>query len=290
MELRIFKTLWGHAGDLEKAIGDCREQDLGGIEGQAPSQSAARREFRSRLGDAGLDFIAEICTGGGYVPGRELSAFVHLDSLRRQSERAMDCKPLFLTVIAGCDAWSFGESVEFFAEAIGIADELGVTASFETHRSRSLFNPWTARDILRQLPEMKLTCDYSHWCVVCERLLDSEPEALSLCTERAWHIHARVGYDQGPQVPHPAAPEYRDALEAHERWWDQIWRAQLARGRQISTMTPEFGPDGYLQSHPFTREPAADLREVNAWMARRQRERFADLRSGTSHLKPLTIH
>jgi hypothetical protein len=202
----------------------------------------------------------------------------------------MDCKPLFLTVIAGCDAWSIGEHVEFFAEAIGIADELGVTASFETHRSRSLFNPWTARDILRQLPEMKLTCDYSHWCVVCERLLDSEPDVLSLCTERAWHIHARVGYAQGPQVPHPAAPEYREALEAHERWWDQIWRAQLARGRQISTMTPEFGPDGYLQSHPFTGEPAADLREVNAWMARRQRERFADLRSGTSHLKPLTIH
>ena len=39
---------------------------------------------------------------------------------------------------------------------------------------------------------------------------------------RAHHIHARVGCEQGPQVPHPAAPEYQEALTAHERWWTQI--------------------------------------------------------------------
>ena len=39
-------------------------------------------------------------------------------------------------------------------------------------------------------------------------------------------------------------------------------------------MTPEFGPDGYLQCQPFSGEPVADLREVNLWMAKRERERF----------------
>ena len=39
-------------------------------------------------------------------------------------------------------------------------------------------------------------------------------------------------------------------------------------------MTPEFGPDGYLHCHPFTKEPVANLDEINAWMAVRQRERF----------------
>ena len=277
MQLRLFKTLWGHDGALDNAIATCQEQALAGIEGQAPLNATTRREFRSKLANAGLDYIAEICTAGSYVPRREATAAEHLASLKHQAEVALECEPLFLTVIAGCDAWSVDQSVEFFGEANAIADEFAVTASFETHRSRSFFNPWTTRDIVRQLPELKLTCDFSHWCVVCERLLlDSEPDVLALCAERAHHVHARVGYDQGPQVPHPAAAEFRSALEAHERWWTQIWRSQMSRGQHASTMTPEFGPDGYLHCLPFTGAPVSDLEQINGWMAQRQRGQFAD--------------
>ena len=129
---------------------------------------------------------------------------------------------------------------------------------------------------MRQLPELRLTCDFSHWCVVCERLIDTESDILALCADRAQHLHARVGYDQGPQVPHPAAPEHSKALAAHERWWRQIWESQRARGEAVSTMTPEFGPDGYMQCLPFTGAPVAELRQINAWMAERQKRRFAE--------------
>ncbi|HZF02426.1 MAG TPA: sugar phosphate isomerase/epimerase [Methylomirabilota bacterium] len=275
MELKIYKTLWGHQGTLDDAIADCREQEFDGIEGQAPSIKNARAEFRKIVSNAGLEFIAEICTAGSYVPDRQASPYKHLESLRCRAEAAAECSPKFLTIIAGCDAWSIGQSADFFGAALGIVDEFGIPVSFETHRSRSFFNPWTTRDILQQLPELKLTCDFSHWCVVCERLIiDTEPEIIALCAERAHHIHARVGYDQGPQVPHPAAPEFHNALEAHENWWTQVWRNQMARGVAVSTMTPEFGPDGYLQCQPFTGEPVADLLEINRWMAKRERERF----------------
>ncbi|HEX3890172.1 MAG TPA: TIM barrel protein [Verrucomicrobiae bacterium] len=274
MKLKTFKTLWGHAGGLDDAIAACGKNNFDGIEGQPPASAPKRLEFQKKLDAAGLDFIAEICTGGGYVPDRQLSPYKHLESLQRRAEAALECRPLFLTVIAGCDAWSIGESVDFFASAIRIAEQFGITASFETHRSRSFFNPWTTRDILKQLPTLKLTCDFSHWCVVCERLIDTEPDVLALCAERAHHIHARVGYDQGPQVPHPAAPEFRAALEAHENWWMQIWRSQIARGMTVATLTPEFGPDGYLQCQPFTGKPVADLVEINNWMAARQKQRF----------------
>jgi hypothetical protein len=40
-------------------------------------------------------------------------------------------------------------------------------------------------------------------------------------------------------------------------------------------MTPEFGPDGYLHTQPFTGTPVADLNAVNRWMGLRQRERFS---------------
>jgi len=274
MKLKLFKTLWGHTGSLDDAITACRENDLAGIEGPAPAKAPARHEFQTRLADARLDYIAEICTGESYVPDRQLSPYKHLESFRRKAADSMECHPQFLTVIAGCDAWSISQSVDFFTTACRIASDLRVAVSFETHRSRSFFNPWTTRDILEELPELKLTCDFSHWCVVCERLIDTEPEILKLCAARAHHVHARVGYDQGPQVPHPAAPLYGEALAAHERWWAQIWESQLRRGCKATTMTPEFGPDGYLQSHPFTAVPVADLEEINTWMAQRQRRRF----------------
>jgi sugar phosphate isomerase/epimerase len=274
MKLKLFKTLWGHGGSLDEAIAACQEAGLAGLEGPAPADPAGQREFHAKLADAGLDYIAEICTGGSYVPDRQLSPARHLESLHCKAEAALACRPLFLTVIAGCDAWGVNPSVDFLAAADRLAAELGIAASFETHRSRSFFNPWQTRDILQQLPALKLTCDFSHWCVVCERLIDTEPEILKLCAARAHHVHARVGYDQGPQVPHPAAPLYQAALAAHERWWSQIWQSQQDRGYAITTMTPEFGPDGYLQSHPLTGVPVADLSEINAWMARRERQRF----------------
>ncbi|MDR3456446.1 MAG: TIM barrel protein [Verrucomicrobiae bacterium] len=285
MKLKTFKTLWGHTGSLDDALDACRKYDFDGIEGPVPVEAMERVVFQKGLAANGLDYIAEICTAGSYVPDRQATPTEHIESLRRKAEAAVECRPLFLTVIAGCDAWSIAQSVDFFGEAMAIAGKLGVTASFETHRSRSFFNPWTTRDILKQLPALKLTCDFSHWCVVCERLIDTEPEVLALCAGRAHHIHARVGYDQGPQVPHPAAPEYRAALVAHENWWTQIWRSQAARGLTVTTMTPEFGPDGYLQCQPFTGKPVADLVEVNAWMAARQRQRFEEIFNSESDKK-----
>lgn len=278
MKLRLFKTLWGHSGTLAEAIAGARAHDFDGIEGQTPISRSERAEWSRRLADAGLDFIAEICTGGGYVPDRAASPAQHLEDFRRKAGDAVEMQPRFLTVLAGCDAWPLVQSVDFFASAIEVAASLGIDASFETHRSRSTFNPWITRDLLRALPALRLTCDFSHWCCVCERLvMDTEPEILALCAGRVQHIHARVGYEQGPQVPHPAAPEYASAVAAHEGWWAALWRGQLARGFPVATMTPEFGPDGYLQCAPFTRAPAGDLVEINAWMAARQRRHFGEV-------------
>jgi sugar phosphate isomerase/epimerase len=275
MHLQLFRSLWTNGCNLDAALADCRAGTFDGVEGPVPSEVRARREFAAKLRAAGAPFVAEIASGGGYVP-KHASPAQHLDDFRRQAEAALECAPLFLTVLAGCDAWPAAQSVEFFGRAVGVAGEFGVVASFETHRSRPIFNPWAARDLLGQLPGLRLTCDFSHWCCVCERLvLDGEPEILALCAERAHHVHARVGYDQGPQAPHPDAPEYHGALGAHERWWDAIWSAHQRAGRGFTTMTPEFGPDGYLHTLPFSAAPVANLDEINHWMAARQRERFA---------------
>jgi hypothetical protein len=272
MRLLVFRSLWTNGFNLETAIADCRTGLFDGVEGPAPDDKDGRIAFARILRESGLPFIAEVVTGGGYVPDRNASPDAHLDQLRRKLDAALECSPLFVTVLAGCDAWPMDMCVDFYGKATECAAERNLIASFETHRSRPTFNPWSTRDLLRQLPALRLTCDFSHWCCVTERLaLDTEPEILALCAARAMHIHARVGYAQGPQVPHPAAPEYRTELNAHERWWRSICDTQARTGREFFTMTPEFGPDGYLHCAPFTQLAAADLDEVNHWMAARLR-------------------
>lgn len=274
-QLLVLRSLWTNGFDLPSALADVAGGPYDGVEGPLPSEASARREFLARLRGSGLPFVAEIATGGGYVP-KHADAARHLDEFRLAVERAREAGPLFVTALAGCDCWPLGQSADFLSQAIEFAGSLGVVASFETHRSRPAFHPWAAGELLRRVPALLLTCDFSHWCCVCERLvLDEDGDLLRRLAGRAHHIHGRVGYEQGPQVPHPADPAYASALAAHERWWDAIWDAQAAAGRTQTTLTPEFGPDGYLQSAPFSRAPAADLAEINRWMARRQAARFA---------------
>lgn len=272
MELRLFKTLWGHQGALEEAARQAVEAGFYGLEGNA--DNLPREELRTALHTHDLAYIQEIVTGGNYVPRRQDTVQEHIADVERQLQLGRSLDPQWVTVIGGCDAWTVEQSVRFFSESQEIAARMGIACSFETHRSRSLFNPWVTLAVLERLPELKLTCDFSHWVVVMERQLDEDWDAVLEVAQHAYHIHARVGYDQGPQVPHPAAPEYAGALASHQRYWEAIWSVQQASGRQHSTMTPEFGPDGYLHTLPFTQQPVADLWEVNAWMGRTEREHF----------------
>jgi sugar phosphate isomerase/epimerase len=275
MQLLTFRSLWTNGFDLDAALKDCGGPNFDGVEGPLPEEANAKAAFVAKIKDHGVPFIAEVTTGGGYVPTTR-RLHLHIEDFARKAEVALEAEPIFITVLGGSDSWHLPESVEFFGQALEVADELGVKVSFETHRSRSTFSPWATSELLEQLPAMMLTADFSHWCCVCERLvLDEEPAILKQVAARTTHIHARVGYEQGPQVPHPAAPEYAGALSAHEGWWSAIWRAQMVAGRRMATLTPECGPDGYLHTVPFTGTPVASLDEINHWMAARQRERLA---------------
>lgn len=274
MQLKLFKTLWGFNGDYLESLDQALNDGFEGIEGPAPEDESTRAQFAEALSENNLAYIAEITTAGSYVPDRHASLEQHLASLENKLSLSRPLDPLFITCLGGCDAWPENQNVEFFARAMELAREYELLVSFETHRGRAFFNPWVTHRIVQQLPEINLTCDFSHWCVVCERLIDSEIDIIQQLAPHAHHIHARIGYDQGPQVPNPAAPEYAQALASHQKWWELIWESQKKREYSLITMTPEFGPDGYLHELPFSREPVADLRELNRWMADTEREHF----------------
>lgn len=278
MELALFKTLWGHEGTLAEAIDLCHESGFQGIEAPAPLDDGERERFFAALQAANFEWIAEIstCTPPGiFVPLPHRSVEEHLDSLEAGITRSLEGSPRFINTMAGYDAWSSTDAIRFHEGVVRLQETHGIVISVETHRGRSTYSPWLSRDILLAVPELRITCDFSHWCVVSERLiLDEEHEILALAASHAHHIQPRIGYNQGPQVPDPRAPEHAENLAAHERWWATVWDSMASRGFTKFTMTPEFGPDGYLQCAPFTREPVGDLWDINRWVGLRQRERF----------------
>lgn len=281
MKLLLLRSVWSGPSNLDELIDQTVAAGFNGIEGPVPKDDSQRRELHQRLNERHLAFIAEATTGTDFskesdwwIPCGDRTLKDHLNDLKWTVDRAEAMRALFVSTMCGYDAWSWQQNVDFFGQALELERTSGISISFETHRSRSLFNPWITRDLLAQFPEMKLTCDFSHWCVVCERLMDSEWKILEQCAQRAMHIHCRVGYAQHAQVTDPRAPEYATALAAHERWWDLIWQAQMQYEMLQVTMNPEFLWDGYMQTLPFTKMPVADVWEITCWIAERQRQRF----------------
>lgn len=274
MRLEIFRTLWGYRGSWQQALDEALGAGFDGIEARIP-ETAAQRALNARLlREQNVPYIATLFTSTPVLPRQSDSSQVHLEDLRMKLDWAAELGPRLVNVLPGNDRWSLSEQVDFFARAVELAAASGLKVCFEIHRGRSLYSPWVTLDVIRQVPELRFTSDISHWLVTCERLLDDPADDLSAFIERVDHIQARVGYDQGPQVPHPGAPEYAEVLAFHQRHWESIWSSQEKRGLQTTTLTPEFGPDGYLHHLPFTDVPVADLWQLNQWMARCERQHF----------------
>jgi hypothetical protein len=271
MDLRIYRHLWGIAGEWEDTFPRFKQAGYRGIEGPVPPPED-RTRFRTLLQKHRLDFIPQVFSHGKTVAD-------HLESLREQIAAVKRFDPRFINAHSGQDAFSEDESIHFFEGVLQLEAKSHVAIAHETHRGRILFNPWITSRLLTRFPRLKLCCDFSHWVCVCERLIDDEIGIFRQCAERCLHVHARVGYEQGPQVPDPRAPEYQRHLEAHEAWWRLIWEIQRRRGDRVSTLTPEFGPPAYQHTLPFTGVPVSNLEEICDWQARRQTERFAAWRA-----------
>ena len=181
---------------------------------------------------------------------------------------------------SGNDFWTTAEADDYFGAALDFQRREGLRVLHEGHRKRFLHSPWVARDFLPRHPDLEFVADFSHWINVAET--DTDDPALNaviadVAAPVTAHVHCRVGYDHGPQVSDPRAPEWRPYVEGHERWWDQCWAAMAARGDAVATITPEHGPPNYQQTLPYSRAPLADIWDVNHWIALRQQARFAEL-------------
>ena len=269
MELKTYRHLWGVTEPHELFFPLVRQQGYAGVEALLPEPGSAETAFRTLLEEHELEYIPQILTAGRTVAE-------HIKSFKEQVARAVKLKAVVINCHGGIDSWSFWQAIEFYRAAMDVETENGVHVAHETHRGRVFYNPWITRDVMQEIPGIGLCCDFSHWVCVAERLLDDCAAEIQLAAKHCVHLHARVGYEEGPQVPDPRAPEYSIQLHAHEAWWDLIWKAQEEKQLPFTTLTPEFGPPPYLHTEPFSERPIASLSDICLWQVERQRRRFAE--------------
>mmetsp|Transcript_25816 Transcript_25816/g.49010 ORF Transcript_25816/g.49010 Transcript_25816/m.49010 type:complete len:307 (-) Transcript_25816:337-1257(-) len=299
MRLQLFKSLWGVVSidggtkTLAQALAPLARQGYTGVECSVRLAHDLNRggAFTALMQQHDLQWVPIVFSSGPvggwdpFLPGARTTAG-HADSVARhvralagQTEAALEFGlPIpFFTSHAGHDSFPEEQARALFLELARVEAAADAPLVHEIHRGRCTYSPWALRRLLDSVPELELVADYAHFTCVTETAAGACPEleaALLAVHPRVRHVHARVGFDNGPQVPDPRAPEWLPHTRAFERWWDAVWDAQRARGLPLTSLTPEHGPPSYQPTLPFTRQPVADIEQVNLWLGRRQMRRF----------------
>jgi hypothetical protein len=201
----------------------------------------------------------------------------HVEQYRWHLTQLIQTAPLFINAHTGRDWFTHDQNCQLVEIAGELEANSGVKILHETHRSRLTFCAVNTHRYLTEIPEMRIAADFSHWCNVSESFLEDQTHLLDLAIERADHIHARVGFPEGPQVSDPRAPEWQDAVQIHLAWWDRIIQLHRDKGSQRVTITTEFGPAPYMPLLPYTCQPVTSQWDVNVYMKRLLEQRYASM-------------
>lgn len=182
----------------------------------------------------------------------------HFDLYGKWLERIRQYPRVKINSQTGRDIFSFEQNSALIKMA-------GPEVVHETHRGKFSYAAHVTKPYLEAMPDLGLTFDVSHWVNVAESYLDDQVEAVELAISRASHIHSRVGFPEGPQVPDPRLPEWQEAVERHVGWWSRI-AERYQEG--VLTITTEFGPFPYL-THDVSQW------EINVYMMGLLRRRLA---------------
>ncbi len=268
-QIKYLCSLWGmHLPTLEANLRLIKEAGFDGVEMAAPADLDKRGDLRALLDELQLDLVVQQHSRGD-TPDEQTK------SLLQQLEWGAELRPLLINSHTGKDFFALKENLRIIKKVTQRAAKLDLPIVHEMHRTRAPYTAPVTMAILDALPDLRITADFSHWCVVHESLMQDQPEAMARAIAHTWHIHARVGFAEAAQVNDPRAPEWQAALDAHLDWWQRVVDARRADGAPLLTVATEFGPPNYLPTLPYTRQPVANLWEINCWMMRLLRERFA---------------
>ena len=260
MELKFIYPRWGSAAiDLPLFLDNIKKNGYQGVEIDLPL-NASKKEIAALLKDFEMDFV------GQHWETKETNFIKHKEKYKRHLYNLAEESPLLINSHTGMDFFSFEQNSELIELAFAVENETGIVITHETNRSRFSFAAHVSARYLKAYPLLKLTSDFSHWCCVAETLLENQKETIDLAIQHTYHLHARVGSAQSPQVIDPRANTYNVELSQFKKWWLAILKNAQDNDRSFLTITPEYGPLPYALLHPETNALLADQWEINQFI------------------------
>jgi len=277
MDIEFYIPRWGnrHLSWSDFAL-KAKQAGYAGVEANLPANEEEKATMLNELAKHGLSWI------GQHFETATADFQQHVKSYESRLYALAAAKPLFINSQTGKDFFTLEQNSELIECATRIAKETRLLILHETHRGKFSFCTTATAYYLHRYPDLKLTADFSHWCCVAESYLQDQQEILNLAISRSVHFHARVGFPGGPQVNHPAAPEWQEALHYHCQWWDAIVQRHFDLNTKTLTITCEFGPHPYMPQSPFNQKDLSDLWEVNLFMKNYLQNRYATFAKANS--------
>lgn len=265
--IHFFCPRWGANDSWDDFCKRVKEAGYDGIESVYSLDPKLQKEELTALKKYELKII------GQYYQSFESDFDEHLKNYEKHLRNLVSANPIFINSQTGKDWFNFEQNKKIFETAFRIEKETGVKIVHETHRGKCLFAAHVTKEFLKQIPDISLTLDISHWCNVHESLLVDQKDAVDLALSRTNHIHSRVGHQEGPQINDPRAPEWAKTLDAHLAWWDKIVE-RYQKDNKLLTITTEFGPANYMPTLPYTQQPVANQFEINVFMMNLLKKRY----------------
>ncbi|SFZ93542.1 hypothetical protein SAMN05428642_103193 [Flaviramulus basaltis] len=235
-----------------------------GIEINIPNKPVFETDFYNSLNTVRLANPNFVCVLQQVFEIKNETPQDYLIKVLNRLENMVHYKPNFINSHTGKDHYSFSENCKIIDAIEEFALKSKTPIYHEIHRGRFTFHSATTLQYLEVFPQLKLVGDLSHWWVVSESMLQDQEEIINKVIPHIHHIHARVGFEQAPQVNNPFAPEWNKHLHSCLDFWQRIIRSH-DKNRQMA-ITPEFGPFPYMPQSPFDQKPMANQHDLNITM------------------------
>ena len=262
-----FQTSWGFEGTPEAFIKKAKASGYDGIEIWSPTDKKEQIQISKLLKEQNMKVI--------YLCGSDpkLSFEKSLVTYKKYLKNTFELNPIAINSHTGSDFYSFSQNMAFIEEATKLSKQYKIPVYHETHRGRFSYSLPKTIEYIEKNKDLVLTLDISHWMVVHESLLLKRTDLLEKIIERSNHIHARVGFEEGPQVNDPSAPEWKSVVKRHTDIWSSVVK-KITSNNKIPTITTEFGPPNYMPTLPITQEPISDQWKANLYIMKILKKRL----------------
>ena len=261
MKLLILCTQWGSENlPIEEFFTKVKEAGYDGIDTWVPEDINEKKKFIFLLDKHQLKIVSH----QHQAKGNDIDEYCK--SLKYYLSLSMECNPLLINSHSGRDYFSLDDQLKVIDTIEEFSVRYNIVVAHETHRGRIGYSPYNVMELFRLRPNMKITADFSHWTCVTESFLENSSAILEEAIKRTKHIHARVGYTQGPQIPDPRLAAWQEPVNFFLNIWEQIIEYQKSKEAEFFTITTEFGPPPYMWTSTSDNTPIQSQWQINLFM------------------------